>query len=346
MIESNPAIALSIIGHLIDSELIPQSYKILNSELLKDRTACQIFNVTSQNIEFILEKRSQILKAILPEIDQEAQQSHIQINNLLETLWHVWIPLAVQLGDRYQGTAIIQGILGGQGTGKTTMTKFLKIILKYLGYECVNLSLDDLYKTYSEREEIKKLDPQIHWRGVPSTHDIQLGLDTLEHLRCELPFGKTSWEIPQFDKSLHSGAGDRIDSKKIFTKPQIILFEGWFVGVCPVDPVLIHQQVPESDCQFVLKMNAKLEDYLSLWQKLDRLWMLLPQDYRFSLKWRKQAERKMITGMSDREIEEFVHYFWRSLPPEIFITPMRQFADLVIEIDFNHQVINLQTTST
>jgi D-glycerate 3-kinase len=155
--------------------------------------------------------------------------------------------------------------------------------------------------------------------------------------------GSTSWEIPRFDKTVNSGAGDRTDPEKIFTKPQIILFEGWFVGVRPVDPDLIQKQVAESDRQFVLKMNAKLQDYLPLWQKLDGLWLLLPQDYRYSIKWRQEAEHKLTTGMSGREIEQFVHYFWRSLPPEIFITPLRssRFVDLVIEINSDHEVTAL-----
>ena len=45
------------------------------------------------------------------------------------------------------------------------------------------------------------------------------------------------------------------------------------------------------------------------------------------------------TGMSDREIDRFVEYFWKSLHPEFFITPLinnSELTDLVIEINPDH----------
>ena len=326
---------------ILENLAIVDSYaesEILKAELLRDSPP--IFKVTPANVDEVIARRSQILRAIYPQV-LEVQASSQIANSLIPTLWYIWIPLAMHLAEQYQGQPIIQGILGGQGTGKTTMTKFLKLILTEMGFECVNLSLDDLYKTYKEREEIKKLDPEIQWRGVPSTHDLQLGIDTLDQLCSDRSF----WEIPRFDKSAHSGGGDRTNPQIIFTKPQIILFEGWFVGIRPVDPDLINSYdfTEESDRQFVLKMNTKLQDYLPLWQKLDSLWLLLPEDYRDSLQWRRSAEHKLTNGMSDGEITKFVHYFWRSLPPEIFITPQRQSADLVIEINSDHGITKLSS---
>ncbi|NJL21401.1 MAG: hypothetical protein HC895_12160 [Leptolyngbyaceae cyanobacterium SM1_3_5] len=35
--------------------------------------------------------------------------------------------------------------------------------------------------------------------------------------------------LPRFDKSLHEGAGDRIDPERV-DRADVILFEGWFVG--------------------------------------------------------------------------------------------------------------------
>jgi len=40
--------------------------------------------------------------------------------------------------------ASYQGILGGQGTGKTTLAAMLSLILGQLGYHTLSLSLDDL----------------------------------------------------------------------------------------------------------------------------------------------------------------------------------------------------------
>jgi D-glycerate 3-kinase len=73
--------------------------------------------------------------------------------------------------------------------------------------------------------------------------------------------------------------------------------------------------------------------------------VLYPTDYRCSMTWRKQAEQQMIAagklGMSDAQIEEFVNYFWRSLHPELFITPLVKSptaVDLVIAINPDHSV--------
>ena len=80
--------------------------------------------------------------------------------------------------------------------------------------------------------------------------------------------------------------------------------------------------------------------------------VLLPQDYKLSKQWRNQAEQKMKrtgkAGMSEEQINKFVEYFWRSLPPELFITPLTENTDLVnliIEINSNHGINQVRTTN-
>jgi D-glycerate 3-kinase len=46
-------------------------------------------------------------------------------------------------------------------------------------------------------------------------------------------------------------------------------------------------------------------------------------------------------GMTEPQVREFVEYFWRSLHPELFITPLTKnprLVDLVIEINPDHTV--------
>jgi len=66
------------------------------------------------------------------------------------------------------------------------------------------------------------------------------------------------------------------------------------------------------------------------------LCVLYSEDYRLSKQWRKEAEHQMIatgkTGMSDQEIDRFVEYFWKALHPELFIKPLTNTADVVVEI--------------
>lgn len=263
----------------------------------------------------------------------------------LDLLWRIWFPLAwhIALKKAQKSSPIIQGILGLQGTGKTTLAIILRLILTTLGYHTVTLSIDDLYKTYEERQQLQQEDSRLIWRGPPGSHDVDLGTELLDNVRE----GKCPISIPRFDKSALQGSGDRATPEMIDQKIDILLFEGWFVGVEPIPESAFNSPpapiITEADRQFALDNNRRLEAYLPLWHRLDGLILLSPVDYRLSQQWRKQAEQKMIaqgkSGMSEEEINQFVEYFWRSLHPELFITPLitrKRGVDVVIEIDANH----------
>ena len=69
---------------------------------------------------------------------------------------------------------------GGQGSGKTTLSRFVQLALQ-IGYDrkTVGFSIDDIYKTREERERIAaSVHPMCAVRGVPGTHDVSLGLET------------------------------------------------------------------------------------------------------------------------------------------------------------------------
>ena len=258
---------------------------------------------------------------------------------ILNHLQKLWLPIALDLATRRKelDRTLIQGISGGQGTGKTTLCKVLQLILNYLSISCATLSIDDLYLTYAERKALQQQDSRLIWRGPPGTHDVDLGLQVIK--QC-VPDNRTNKIlVPRFDKSAFNGEGDRTSSEAI-TKPDILLFEGWFVGVQPIAKHCF-DDCPEpittaEDRQFAIDSNQRLQAYLPLWSKLDHLIVLYPEDYRLSKQWRKEAEHKMIatgkTGMSDQEIDRFVEYFWKSLHPELFIKSLTQNADLVVKI--------------
>lgn len=288
-----------------------------------------------------------LLPRVLPDFSQFCQTHlHQPPEAMLPILQELWLPLSIKLANQRQalGRPLIQGILGGQGTGKTTMCAVLGWLLSILGYRTLSLSLDDLYKTYSDRLALTQADPRLIWRGPPGTHDIDLGLKLLEQIRG----GESPVMVPRFDKSAYHGAGDRTQPE-IVENIDIVLFEGWFVGVKPIHPDAFATAPPPivtaEDQIFARDMNQRLEDYLPLWAKLDSLIVLYPTDYRCSLTWRQQAEQQMIaegkSGMSNAQIEEFVNYFWRSLHPELFITPLVKSGtgcDLVIAINPDHSM--------
>ncbi|MEH2026039.1 glycerate kinase [Nostoc sp.] len=338
------------LGEILATDTVGESWQQQAIEsALADRLRAKAFGITPENVEEVIKERSHLLKSVLPAFSQFCQTTlQIEPKEMLQVLWDLWLPLAIKLASHRQQLErpLIQGILGGQGTGKTTMCKILSLILNQLRYRTVSLSLDDLYKTYSDRLLLTQQDPRLIWRGPPGTHDIDLGLNVLDQIRQS----QSPVMLPRFDKSAFGGAGDRTTSE-IITGVDIVLFEGWFVGVRPINPNLFDTAPPpiltDADRAFARDMNLRLHDYLPLWERLDSLIVLYPTDYRCSLEWRKQAEQQMIaagkSGMSNAEIEQFVNYFWRSLHPELFIKPLVIDAtaiDLVIEIHADHSFGN------
>ncbi|WP_009630712.1 kinase [Synechocystis sp. PCC 7509] len=303
--------------------------------LLFDAAWAKAFGITPETGEY-----APIFRFIYPVCSQFNQQTlKLPEDKFATNLWTWWLPLAMLIAEyrTRQSKPLIQGILAAQGTGKSTLAAILKLILGEMGYRTICLSLDDLYKTYRDRLILQQQDPRLVWRGPPGTHDLDLGLKVLEALHQVN--SDAIIQLPRFDKSAFNGAGDRGNSEAI-TRADIILFEGWFVGVRLIDPVVFDTAPPpivtDSDRQFARDMNAKLQDYLPLWEQIDRLILLYPLDYRWSLGWRQQAEHQAIAlgkkGMSDEELEQFVNYFWRSLHPELFIKPSI-WVDVVIEIN-------------
>jgi D-glycerate 3-kinase len=326
----------------------PEDWEQLAAAILADGQRAKALAIAPENVWEVVRSRSRLFQSTYSDVLQYQQQGlHQQDDSVLETLWELWLPLAQQLAASQEqlGRPLIQGVLGGQGTGKTTLAAVLRLILAKLGKSTLCLSLDDLYKTYRDRQRLQAQDPRLLWRGPPGTHDVPIGLQILDQLRQPQ---QQAIFVPRFDKSAYNGIGDRTEPERV-ENVDIVLFEGWFVGVRPVDPAVFDGSTPPpiqtpADRKFARDMNAQLQAYLPLWERLDRLMVLFPVDYHLSQQWRRQAEQQMIaagkSGMTDAEIDRFVEYFWKSLHPELFITPLTtnpQLSDLVIEINADHR---------
>ncbi|HEY9625289.1 MAG TPA: glycerate kinase [Crinalium sp.] len=332
-----------LLQHLVRGEVLSVEDKArLEAALLHENWQCQVFGITADTVHAVVTERSQLLQDIYPALTELCRDRLGWQTVNLALFWNLWLPLALAIVAyrQQQRQPLIQGILGVQGTGKTTLAIIVTLILDYLGYRVCSLSLDDLYKTYAERCQLQIREPRLRWRGPPGTHDIDMGLMVLNQLRTA---SSHPVQIPRFDKSLHQGAGDRT-MPEVVSNIDVVLFEGWFVGVRPIDPAAFDQAPPpivtEGDRQFARDCNTRLQDYLPLWDLLDRLIVLYPSDYHLSQQWRQQAEQRMIdagrSGMTDREVSQFVEYFWRSLHPELFIKPLlhdAQHVDLVVDIN-------------
>ena len=240
-----------------------------------------------------------------------------QLNNF-------YLPLSQMMKNEYikeKKTKII-GLTGGQGTGKSTISNILRIILKSAyNLETVIFSIDDFYKTLQERKKMSKnITDLFLTRGVPGTHDTKMLFKCIKHLKKN-KFKRVN--IPKFDKSIDN----RLQKNKwlkVKKKPNIVIFEGWCVGATaqknkdlnsPINKLEKHRDKKKIWRQ---KVNFELKKkYKKIFNLIDKLIFLKVPNFKYILKWRLLQEKKLrITGkgnkiMNDNEIKDFIMYYER-----------------------------------
>ena len=243
-------------------------------------------------------------------------------------------------------------VTGGQGSGKTTLSHFLQLFLRgACGRSSISFSIDDIYKTREDREVLAKtIHPLCKVRGVPGTHDVQLGLYTLDALFTAE--SNTPTPIPAFSKPL-----DQREKKvkwKVFKgRPDFIFFDAWFGGAKPVSekdwkPPMNDLELEEDPDGVWSKWSNKelAGDYQTLFDRFDLLVVIkVPNiDHIYESRWlQEQTLAKTISDpelkkkiMTREEVNRFVmhyerltHYVQEKIP---------DFADIVIarDAEFNY----------
>ncbi len=245
----------------------------------------------------------------------------------------------------------IIGLTGGQGTGKSTISNILKIILKEVyGLETVIFSIDDFYKTLNERNILSKKKSSLFLtRGVPGTHDTQMLYNCIKNLKSK-KFKKLI--IPKFDKSID----DRSPKNKwlkIKKKPDIVIFEGWCVGVGSqkkkdlIIPINELEKQKDKKKNWRRQVNLELKtNYKKIFNLIDKLIFLKVPSFKFVLRWRLLQEKKLrITNkgnktMTDKEVKNFIMYYERLTKHMLKTLPKK--AGTVISIDEKHRLKSIK----
>ena len=269
-----------------------------------------------------------------------------QLNNF-------YIPIARMIHKSYlknKRTNII-GLTGGQGSGKSTISKILKIILKEnYNLNTVIFSIDDFYKTLKERESMsRKVSPLFLTRGVPGTHDTQM------LLKCLLNLKKTNFqklEIPKFDKSID----DRVPKnkwQKVNKKPNIAIFEGWCVGAEPqkkmdlLVPINTLEKDKDKKRIWRNRVNQELRNkYNKIFRLIDKIIFLKVPSFKHVYKWRFLQEKKLKIiskgkkTMTNLQIKSFIMFYER-LTKHMLIT-LSQKAEVMVKIDNQHRLKSIK----
>lgn len=237
-----------------------------------------------------------------------------------------WMDIASRLKDWLQSHLAsasvpvpVLMVSGSQGIGKSTALEQLQADAEL---NIAVLGLDDFYLPRSDRMELaKSVHPLFETRGPPGTHDIGLLIQTIEALKAAKPGAQTIW--PSFDKSKDERK-PRSDWHSFVGPPDVILVEGWLIGVLP-DPA-----APQSPPMNAIEMQdlegvwrahqeaALSKAYAALWNLADDFFHLLAPSFESVCGWRTQQEEGNL-GLSpgtlpeDRKIwvQEFVLHYER-----------------------------------
>lgn len=256
--------------------------------------------------------------------------------------------LAARLADRVaawaaaHGPGLVVGVSGPQGSGKSTACAAAAARLEIQGLRTAVLALDDLYLPRRERERLaREVHPLLLTRGPPGTHDAALGAELLDDLRRP---GRTS--MPAFNKA----ADDRRADAETFEGPaDVVLFEGWCVGVRPeppgrlAEPVNALEREEDPEGRWRAGVDARLRgDYAALRARLDRLVVLTAPGWDAVRAWRAQAESGLRAreggGMAPEALARFMAHYERLTRWAAEDLPAR--ADLLVRLDAHRRPLD------
>ncbi len=261
-----------------------------------------------------------------------------------------YIPMSFWIEEKYneKGKTLFLGLSGGQGSGKTTVTAILKIILgKFFKRNVCSISIDDFYKTLKERNQMSwTIHPLFKTRGVPGTHDINL-IRKLFNFIKKRKFKK--FKLPKFDKSID----DRLKKKywtSVKKRPEIVILEGWCVGAKPQssflikNPINILEKKEDKNSTWRNYVNKKLKnEYKKIFAMIDHLIFIKVPNFNMVLKWRLLQERKLKKKsylnkkiMSHMQIKRFVMFYERITLQ--MIKDLNKCASMVILLKKNHEI--------
>ena len=261
------------------------------------------------------------------------------------------IPISFWISNKTdKNKTLIIGLAGGQGSGKTTISSILSLILKkYFKLNVFKISIDDFYKTRNVRKLLsKRKHPLLMTRGVPGTHDVDLMLSLFKKVKAK---NFKSFRVPKFNKAID----DRYSKSlwyKLKLKPDVMIFEGWCVGAKPQKNNLLKKPINSLERAYDQKKNWRLHvnnqlktKYKTLFNQLDGLLYLKPKNFNLLKIWRLKQEKKLLLQtknkknlkiMNSNEIINFMQTYQR-ITQQMF-KDVPKYCSIILNLNSKHQI--------
>ncbi|KAI1435646.1 putative Uridine/cytidine kinase [Xylaria sp. CBS 124048] len=255
----------------------------------------------------------------------------------------ICVPFILQRlqSHRASGTAkpLVVGLNGVQGVGKTTLVRNLAETLRRdEGLETFVCSIDDFYLTHEEQVALATSMPDnalVQVRGQPGTHATELAHEVLTHI-----INNTATHIPQYDKSLFAGQGDRLPpavwpevNGPAQAKVQVLILEGWCVGFRPLSEAELTRRynapsrtLKQHRLAHLLFINRALAArYDPLTALFDAFIHIDAENIEWVYDWRLEQEVMLRAqrgaGMSEEQVMRFVDAYYPAY--ELFTDKLR-----------------------
>ncbi len=237
-------------------------------------------------------------------------------------IWGLALPLlsqAYSFQNNFSDRKII-GISALPGTGKTTLGKWLEAISLKLDFKIAVISIDDFYLPSDQMKLAIINNPWKVSRGFPGSHSVNLMHEKLLNWKKN---GELN--VPVFDKSLRNGLGDRSHWRS--DNPDLLIIEGWFLGIEPCSSDNNYQNIITSELSphessYRSKIQENLYKYLDVWNLIDNIWHLKPLKFEYMNLWKINQEKEMFLqkgkALKDEKLTNFLRMLNVSIPQKSF----------------------------
>ena len=256
--------------------------------------------------------------------------------------WGLGLPFfsEIEFRRKVSESPLLIGLSGLPGCGKTSFGKWIEKMAKIFDLPICVISLDDFYLPSPRLDISMQGNPWGVPRGLPGSHDLEALNETIDKF---LNHGILS--SPRFEKSLRNGKGDRSGWR--LSRPDILMIEGWFLGVNPKPYFheksnlnrMKHINFSSREIEYSFVIQKELKKYQEIWKYFLTTWHFKSLDIGFTCKWKREQEavlkRSKGSSLEGSCLTDFIRMTQAALPEEDLMSIK---ADVIAHIDINREI--------